>query len=35
MDEVSKTNKSNAEYRTLILNNETKLGAIGQEISDL
>jgi len=32
MDEVSKTNKMNAEYRTLILDNETKLANVGQEI---
>ena len=35
MDEVSKTNKQNAEYRTLILDNEKKLGEVGQEISEL
>jgi cell division protein FtsL len=32
MDEVSKTNKMNAEYRSLILENETKLAAVGSEI---
>jgi len=32
MDEVSKTNKQNAEYRTLILGNEKKLSDIGSEI---
>lgn len=35
MDEVSKTNKQNAEYRTLILGNEKKLSDIGEEIISL
>ena len=35
MDEVSKTNKQNAEYRTLILDNERKLGEVGNEITEL
>ena len=35
MDEVSKTNKQNAEYRTLILDNEKNLGENGQEIIEL
>ena len=32
MDEVSKTKKSNAEYRSLILETETKLAAVNTEI---
>lgn len=35
VDEVSKLNKQNGEYRGLILENESKLQQIGQDIIDL
>ena len=35
MDEISKANKQNAEYRTLVLNNEKELGKVASEITDL
>lgn len=35
VDEVTKLNKQNSDYRGLILKNEAKLGQIGNEIHDL
>jgi septal ring factor EnvC (AmiA/AmiB activator) len=35
VDEVTSLNKQNSDYRGLILQNEAKLGQIGNEIHDL